>query len=306
MPMIRLSIIIPHYNSVELLEKLLKSIPGKEEIQIIVIDDNSTEGRKEYECLMSRYPYVNFYRNESGKNSAGRCRNIGLEHAEGEWLLFADADDYFLDGFYDIAADYFDTAYDIVYFTPTSEDLQTGELTNRHEAFAGLVRDYCRQKGKRAAELRLRYYQEGPVSKLIRKSMVKDQGITFACTGVANDVMFSIRCAYAAVHIAAVEKEIYCITKGGGGLTTKHNKENFDTRLAVFIEKYLFLRKRLSKKDWKSIDLLGEHYIKLAKAYGLNKKEMAGVWWIFLKNRIRVFVSRKWTPHYLFKKMRGM
>ena len=36
-----LSIIIPHYNGSDLLEKLLSSIPQKREIQIIVIDDKS-------------------------------------------------------------------------------------------------------------------------------------------------------------------------------------------------------------------------------------------------------------------------
>ena len=41
-----LSIIIPHFNSPRLLENLLKSMPAREDIQIIVIDDNSTEDRR--------------------------------------------------------------------------------------------------------------------------------------------------------------------------------------------------------------------------------------------------------------------
>ena len=39
-----LSIIIPHYNTPDLLEKLIKSIPHINDIQIIVIDDNSISG----------------------------------------------------------------------------------------------------------------------------------------------------------------------------------------------------------------------------------------------------------------------
>ena len=35
------SVIIPHYNIVPLLERCLKSIPDREDIQIVVVDDNS-------------------------------------------------------------------------------------------------------------------------------------------------------------------------------------------------------------------------------------------------------------------------
>lgn len=39
-----LSIIIPHYNTPDLLEKLIRSIPVDKDIQIVVVDDNSSMG----------------------------------------------------------------------------------------------------------------------------------------------------------------------------------------------------------------------------------------------------------------------
>lgn len=39
--MIKYSIIIPHYNAPHLLERCLKSIPVREDIQVIVVDDCS-------------------------------------------------------------------------------------------------------------------------------------------------------------------------------------------------------------------------------------------------------------------------
>ena len=40
--MILYSIIIPHYNSPDLLLRLLKTIPVREDLEVIVVDDNST------------------------------------------------------------------------------------------------------------------------------------------------------------------------------------------------------------------------------------------------------------------------
>lgn len=301
--MVSLSIIIPHYNAVEQLKKLLDEIPNISDIQIIVIDDNSNQDLNKLEKIKADYPYVEFYCNEKGENSAGTCRNIGLKHANGQWLLFADSDDYFLPGFYDKIKKWFDTEADIIYFVPTSISLQDGLPSNRHEAYESLVRNYLEKKNV-YNEIRLRYYQEGPISKLIRRNLVERENILFDEIRVANDVMFSIKCAFAAGLIEASEENIYCITKGNkGSLTAEKKKENFYTRLNVFIDKYKFLKQRLSKEEWKQIDLLGSHYIKMAKAYSLKNKEVFGVYWCLVKNGVRIYISRNSTYKEILRKI---
>lgn len=300
--MIKLSIVIPHYNSVDMLEKLILSIPDRKEIQIIVVDDNSNRNVEQLEHIKQLRGNLLFFTNHTGKNSAGTCRNIGLQHAQGQWLLFADADDFFVDGFYEIAEKFFDATADIIYFTPTSIELKTGKKSNRHESFESLVKSYI-EKRDRESEVRLRYYQEGPISKLIRREIVEDNDIRFDNTMVANDVMFSIKCAYYAASIEAAKEIIYCITKGNSSLTADKKKENYYIRLRVFIDKYKFLKKNLSKQDWKSVDLLGEHYIKLARAYGLNFFETVMVYVTLFANGVRLSVSRKWTISKIVKKI---
>ena len=51
----RYSIIIPHKNIPELLIRCLNSIPDREDIQIIVIDDNSTDA----DIYSVMYPELN-------------------------------------------------------------------------------------------------------------------------------------------------------------------------------------------------------------------------------------------------------
>ena len=45
-------VVIPHYNSPKLLSRMLKSVPEREDIQIIVVDDcSSKEAQEELTCL---------------------------------------------------------------------------------------------------------------------------------------------------------------------------------------------------------------------------------------------------------------
>ena len=94
-----LSIIIPHFNGSDLLATLLEFIPDDKKIQTIVVDDKSDSFHlKAIEKLKYKYDFE-FYENNKFKSRL--CRNIGLEKAKGKWIMFADSDDYFVDGFYE-------------------------------------------------------------------------------------------------------------------------------------------------------------------------------------------------------------
>lgn len=300
----QVSIIIPHYNSVELLEKMIASIPENEDVEILLIDDNSSEGLEQLDKIVhSRDGQIAFFRNEPGKNSAGACRNIGLEHAKGKWLLFADADDYFVEGFYNVIAKYFEAEEDIIYFIPTSINLETQKEAFRHVRYQKLVESFLNSKSV-LDETRLRYHQEAPWSKMIRRRIVEEDQVRFDTTKVANDVMFSIKAAHAAKTIGASNEVIYCVTRQPGTLTTVVNAEKFYIRLGVFLDKYHFLKKNLTQVQWKTVDLLGRPYIKMARNYGLGKMKRIALYFYLLKQGVRIDVSRKWTLSYVVGKLK--
>ena len=106
MASINYTFIIPHKNIPELLKRCLDSIPRREDIQIIVVDDNSDPDKVDFEHFPGlNEPCVEVYFTKEGKG-AGYARNIGLKYARGKWLLFADADDYFLSNVLDVVDEY--------------------------------------------------------------------------------------------------------------------------------------------------------------------------------------------------------
>lgn len=88
------SIIIPTFNRKTLLRRALHSVyqQSYSTFEIIVIDDGSTDQTKE--MINNDFPLVHyFYKSNQGVSAA---RNLGLEHAKGEWLAFLDSDDEWL------------------------------------------------------------------------------------------------------------------------------------------------------------------------------------------------------------------
>lgn len=250
------SIIIPHYNSLQWLKRLLNTIPYKEELQVIVVDDKSEWEAGEWETLKLTYPRVEFYKNETSDKGAGVCRNIALSKAVGKWLLFADADDYFTENFYSYIKEYFETENDIVYFMPTSIYEETGEPATRHIYMAERIKRFLLMPSHKN-ELILRYEYEGPCSRLIRRSVVVENHIEFEKVKYSNDVMFSAKVARMAAKIAADKRIIYVITKSRDSLTSTINPESAKIRLDVFVRKTEYLRRELSKEDFKILNING-------------------------------------------------
>jgi len=89
-----ISIIIPVYNTKkEYLEKCLESVLNQtyKNIEILVIDDGSNIETKHFLSLYESKDRLKIiFKDNSGVSDS---RNIGLENAKGEWILFVDSDD---------------------------------------------------------------------------------------------------------------------------------------------------------------------------------------------------------------------
>ena len=203
------SIIIPHYDIPDLLMRCLDSIPVSEEIQVIVVDDNSPGA----DTYLERYPalsrpYLSFIRTTKG-GGAGYARNVGLDHAQGKWLLFADADDLFVDDMYDIIRAYADSAADIVFFkkkSVLSDDIQ--QSVQRVDYLNENIDDYYDTGSDKM--VRFRHCQ--PWGKMIKRDFVENHQFRFEEVEFSNDYYFSMCTGYYAKSVEVSNQVLYIYT----------------------------------------------------------------------------------------------
>lgn len=301
--MIDLSIIIPHYNSTETLITLIETIPNRREIQVIIVDDHSNEEEKK-KLLKIKEDYENeniiFLNNKRYKKGAGACRNIGLEYADGDWILFADADDFFIDGFFQVVKKYFKSNNDVVFFKPTSIEIDTQKISDRHKFYEKLIEDYLASKNKKTETL-LRYRFVVPWSKLIKKKFIIDNNIFFDEVISANDVMFSTKLGYYMKKFDVSEEAIYCVTKNKGSLTMSISEQIFDTRMGVYIKYYKFLRENLKKKEFLFLGLSGRGFLINSIQFGFKKTFR--VYNELRKNKVQIIDGKILNPIIFIKKL---
>ncbi|MEG1441955.1 MAG: glycosyltransferase [Oscillospiraceae bacterium] len=93
--MIKISIVIPVYNTAEYLEKCLESVVNQtyKNLDIIIINDGSTDNSadiiEKYDKQDDRITVVN-----TENNGVSKARNIGIDLSNGEYIWFIDSDDF--------------------------------------------------------------------------------------------------------------------------------------------------------------------------------------------------------------------
>src|SRR5258707_1591712 len=91
----RMSIVIPHYNHVDLLPEALDAIARQTmpAFEVVVVDDGSTdESVAGLESLATRLPWLRICRHPGNRGVNAAC-NTGLDLVSGDFVLFSAADD---------------------------------------------------------------------------------------------------------------------------------------------------------------------------------------------------------------------
>lgn len=226
---VNFSVVVPHYNDMNRLERLLRSVPVmRHDIEVIVVDD-CTPGSAEIDIIRSRWPMVNWL--TTPRNSgAGVARNIGLESARGRWLLFADSDDEFLPDAFNIFDSSLKDDDQLVYFLADAIQEVDGTPSVRSEKMNELVVEYVKSPNSTSFE-RLRLQHVNPVAKVYSRLFIESIGIRFDSMRQGEDVVFNVFAAMQAIKVRAVAVSVYRIYRRAGSLTGDVTASAFMERL---------------------------------------------------------------------------
>ncbi len=91
----KISIIVPFYNNLEKIEKVIKNLLKQKykDIEIILINDNSTDDCESIIIKYIKNPKIRYYINNKKTIGVGSARNLGIEKANGKYIMFVDVDD---------------------------------------------------------------------------------------------------------------------------------------------------------------------------------------------------------------------
>jgi glycosyltransferase involved in cell wall biosynthesis len=115
----KITVIIPCYNEQDLIKRALNSVPIAEDVQVIVIDDGSTDDS--WSKILTWYDnnYGKFNRHSevhhTENHGVAGAMNMGFERASGEYIVSLSSDDYYVADFEKFRP-YLNGTNDLIYF----------------------------------------------------------------------------------------------------------------------------------------------------------------------------------------------
>jgi len=195
----KISIIIPVYNTEKYLESCLVSIFNSTflDFEVILINDGSTDNSGEI-CNVFQRKYPNIVTLHKTNSGQGICRNLGIQMARGEYVLFVDSDDSINNDFLANLVTFNEIDKQDVIVTDLKKVYATKEIY-----FKNLI------EFSRDMKINLMLSHPGSVAKLIRKEILISNNVVFEAGRIFEDLTFNVRLALAANKIMYIPKAFY-------------------------------------------------------------------------------------------------
>ncbi len=256
-----LSVIVTAYNIEHYIDQCLRSVAAQtlHDIEVLVVDDGSTDGTAErISAFAARDPrFIPILLGENSPGGVATAANVGLERATGDWVGFADGDDYLEPGMFEAlldAAVTYDTDLAMCQYREVSEDGTEYRDPADIRRWSGLVagRHYLDV----AATKRFLRFIAVPWRKLYRRSVLEDNLIRFPVGDhFYEDNPFHWFCLLSAGSIAVVPHVLCYHRVGRVGQTMT----NGDARLFTLFAHHATIRDWLRERallDLYSVSLL--------------------------------------------------
>lgn len=223
------SIIIPYHKVNDDLKSLIDSIykSHQSNFEVILVSDGAADISKNFQL------YDNLIVLHLDENSrwAGAARNLGVLNCKGDYIIFADSDDYFLEGWNETISINIDNNIksDILFFLPIAK-FKSGLSSPRANAYKKLVLD---SKYNSKKDILFKFHV--PWSKVYRTDFIKSNNIKFEEIIASNDVNFSLNCALLQKNYYVSTDSYYCVVEHQHSLTKNISKTTLESRFFAIV-----------------------------------------------------------------------
>ncbi len=260
--MIKVSVIMPVYNSEKHLKTALESILKQtlKEIEIICIDDGSTDASvqilQEYQKRDDRIIIA-----KQNHSNAGTARNYGMEIATGKYYSFLDSDDYFVPQMLEKAyLNAEDQQADLVIF---DGEYFVDELRSAYDSAdflaETLIPDGAGFDNKKKLPYIMNISNPAPWNKLFLSKFIKKNQIKFQECRRGNDLFFVEMALVLAEKIGVVKENLVYYRTGNGMSLQGTVSESPDYFISILSDIRAELKKRKMfdevEKSFKSLCL---------------------------------------------------
>lgn len=231
--MLKISVIIPAYNTQLYLDECLNSVINQtyKDIEIICIDDNSEDSSidiiRAYKKKDTRISIVELNQN----SGPGHARNQGLNVATGDYTVFLDSDDYLDIHILDIAvASGKLLDVDILVFNGEAFDHKTSRIHSKKYHY--LEERFFKDKYIEDRYLLHLADFHSPCMKIFKTSFLRKNNILFPVAIIGEDVEFWMRCMLNMDKIDYIDFTGYYRRYREGSIMTSNIRKNLRDRIS--------------------------------------------------------------------------
>lgn len=240
--MIKVSVIVPIYNSEKYLEKCLDSLVNQtlKDIEIILINDGSTDSSKDI-ILKYKEQYNNIILIDKQNEGIGKARNDGIKKASGEYITFVDSDDY-------IKINMFEDFYN--YSKKHEMDMVTGTYYKVKNGKESIFKYSKFKTGNIKTSPSILFSIEyGPCAKFYKRKMIIENNILFEENKKYEDFPFVSKCLLKSKLIGQITESYYYYVIHENSETTTMDSKVFDIFHALDVIREYYKREFYLKDE---------------------------------------------------------
>jgi len=258
----KLSVIVPVYNTRKYLDKCLNSIISQslKDIELIVINDGSKEN---IDDIIKKYKdKVIYIKNDN--HGIGYTRNLGIKKANGEYIGFVDSDDF-------IECDMYLKYYKFA--KENNLDVIVGNYYEYHKDYKKEVKTESFDIGNiydnKEILIKVNY---GPCNKIFKRDILIDNNIWFEENLKYEDMPFILKALKHSKRVGHLNESYYNYNVRNLSETTTVNERNFDIfKIFDVINNYYNHDKELSEEiEYLNISKLLDYNIQQRKQKDSN------------------------------------